>query len=426
MSDNSIDKAIEVVQAAADADSKGDHKEAFRLYNLGVKYFLHALKYEKNESYKKTIREKVNEYLKRAEELKIILEKPPQKAAAEGGKGTPDDDESAKFRNQLMSTIMDDKPNVRWTDVIGLDVAKNMLHEAIFLPLKFPQLFSGEVKRKPWKGILLYGPPGTGKSYLAKAIATEADSTFFNVTSADLVRKWVGEGQQLVRHLFALAREKAPSIIFIDEIDGLMAARNDSASQTSIQMLNQFLMEMEGIKSGGRVLVLGATNVPWLLDAAIMRRFQKRICIDLPDVNARSRIFKTHLGNTPNTLQLENFRTLAERTEKYSASDIGNVVQDAMMQPVRKVLEATHFKTVAAPSKDNPQVMKYDYLTPCSPGDPAAVEMTWNDVPSDNLFEPPVTFRDFEKSLSITRPSVREDDRKKMDEFTDAYGMEGV
>lgn len=106
------------------------------------------------------------------------------------------DADSKKLRSALSGAILQDKPNIRWEDVAGLDAAKEALKEAVILPIKFPQLFAGN--RKPWKGILLYGPPGTGKSYLAKAVATEANSTFFSVSSSDLVSKWMGESERYV------------------------------------------------------------------------------------------------------------------------------------------------------------------------------------------------------------------------------------
>ncbi|KIY97782.1 Vacuolar protein sorting-associated protein 4 [Monoraphidium neglectum] len=123
------------------------------------------------------------------------------------------------MRGALGGAVITEKPNVKWDDVAGLEGAKEALKEAVILPVKFPQFFTG--KRKPWSGILMYGPPGTGKSYLAKAVATEADSTFFSISSSDLVSKWLGESEKLVTQLFSLARDSAPSIIFIDEVGSL-------------------------------------------------------------------------------------------------------------------------------------------------------------------------------------------------------------
>lgn len=190
--------------------------------------------------------------------------------------------------------IVTETPNVKWDDVAGLDAAKESLKEAVILPIKFPHLFTG--KRTPWRGILLYGPPGTGKSYLAKAVATEAKSTFFSVSSADLVSKWMGESERsvcsvrsyvphkvlltmvpsnlrLVRQLFTMAREQKPAIIFIDEVDSLCGTRGEGESEASRRIKTEFLVQMNGVGNDDTgVLVLGATNIPWQLDNAIKRR----------------------------------------------------------------------------------------------------------------------------------------------------------
>lgn len=190
---------------------------------------------------------------------------------------------------------MSEKPNIKWDDVAGLEGAKASLKEAVILPIKFPHLFTG--KRTPWKGILLYGPPGTGKSYLAKAVATEAKSTFFSVSSSDLVSRWQGDSERyvlplymwtkhkhaenlitscphrLVKNLFELARESKPAIIFIDEIDSLAGSRNDTETEGSRRIKTEFLVQMNGVGHDDTgVLVLGATNIPWQLDNAIKRR----------------------------------------------------------------------------------------------------------------------------------------------------------
>ena len=186
-----------------------------------------------------------------------------------------------------------------WDDVAGLSSAKDALKEAVILPIKFPQLFTG--KRKPWSGILLYGPPGTGKSFLAKAVATQSNSTFFSVSSSDLVSKWMGESERLVKQLFAMAREARPSIIFIDEVDSLCGTRNEAESEASRRIKTEFLVQMNGVNNDDQtdVLVLGATNIPWALDSAIKRRFEKRVYIPLPELDARRRMFELNIGATP-------------------------------------------------------------------------------------------------------------------------------
>ena len=164
----------------------------------------------------------------------------------------------------MSDAIVTDKPNVKWEDISGLENAKNALKEAVILPIKFPEIFTGA--RKPWKGILLYGPPGTGKTFLAKACATEANGTFFSVSSSDLMSKYVGESQKLIKTLFNLARDKKPSIIFIDEVDSMCGKRSEGgqSNEASRRVKTEFLVQMQGVgKDDQGILVLGATNLPW-------------------------------------------------------------------------------------------------------------------------------------------------------------------
>ncbi|KAE9550327.1 hypothetical protein FO519_006459 [Halicephalobus sp. NKZ332] len=282
-------------------------------------------------------------------------------------------------------------------------------------------------QRKPWRGILLFGPPGTGKSYIAKAVATEAqNSTFISVSSSDLVSKWLGESEKLVKQLFEIARQNKPSIIFIDEVDSLCSSRSDNESESARRIKTEFLVQMQGVgNDSDGILVLGATNIPWVLDAAIRRRFEKRIYIPLPEVNARKDMFKLHIGNTDHNLNDEDFKLLASKTEGYSGHDISMVVRDALMQPVRKVQSATHFKRVSGPGRDNPEIIVHDLLTPCSPGDPGAVPMTWTDVPGEKLAEPILNMSDMLRSLMNTKPTVNSADLQKLDDFKKDFGQEG-
>ncbi|KAI1160595.1 P-loop containing nucleoside triphosphate hydrolase protein [Nemania serpens] len=429
-----LGRAIDTVRRAIDADNGNQYDKAYQLYYQSLELFMLALKWEKNPKSKEMIRQKTGEYMDRAEKLKAHLvdgdakRKKPGMVGANGsstggtGKGKQDgedgvvDDDSRKLRNALAGAILQDRPNVKWDDVAGLDGAKEALKEAVLLPIKFPHLFTG--KRQPWKGILLYGPPGTGKSYLAKAVATEAKSTFFSVSSSDLVSKWMGESERLVKQLFAMARENKPSIIFIDEVDALCGPRGEGESEASRRIKTEMLVQMDGVgKDSTGVLVLGATNIPWQLDAAIRRRFQRRVHISLPDLAARTTMFRLAIGETPTTLTSEDCRALAKLADGYSGSDIAIAVQDALMQPVRKIQQATHFKEV--------QVDNVIKVTPCSPGDPGAKEMTWDDVDGELLLEPLVDFKDFVKAIKSSRPTVAAEDLNRNSEWTKEFGSEG-
>lgn len=432
---NYLDRAIEILRKAIDEDVKREYASACEYYLKALDYFMLARKYEKNDKSKELIELKIKEYLTRAEALKkhLMEEKRGKSAVGVSGSGSPtekskdgeddnQDPEVKKLRAGLVGAILSETPDVKWDDVAGLEGAKASLKEAVILPIKFPHLFTG--KRTPWRGILLYGPPGTGKSFLAKAVATEAKSTFFSVSSSDLVSKWQGDSERLVKNLFQLARESKPAIIFIDEIDSLAGTRNESESEGSRRIKTEFLVQMNGVGHDDTgILVLGATNIPWQLDNAIKRRFEKRIYIPLPGPEARRRMFEIHVGNTPCELTSKDYRVLANRTEGYSGSDISIIVRDALMQPVRKVISATHFRRVADPDASSRALTKW---TPCSPGDPDAVEKSWSDIGSDELLEPPLKLADFLKSLDVTRPTVTEADIKRHDDWTKESGNDGA
>ncbi|KAH7946319.1 hypothetical protein HPB49_023107 [Dermacentor silvarum] len=425
MSNNTaLQKAIDLVTRATEEDKNKNYAEALRLYEHAVEYFLHAIRYEaQTDRAKESIRSKCVQYLDRAEKLKEYLrtktkEKKPVKQGENSDKkednSSDSDDENPekkKLMNQLEGAIVMEKPNVKWSDVAGLHAAKEALKEAVILPIKFPHLFTG--KRKPWKGILLFGPPGTGKSYLAKAVATEANnSTFFSVSSSHLVSKWLGESEKLVRNLFEMARNQKPSIIFIDEIDSLCSTRSDNENDATRRIKTEFLVQMQGVGNDtDGILVLGATNIPWVLDSAIRRRFEKRIYIPLPEEPARMHMFKSSL--------VKERRALAE--QDCASLPCANNVTHVMTG----VQTATHFRRVRGPSRSDPNVIVDDLLTPCSPGSPGAIEMSWMDVPGEKLLEPTVTMSDMLLSLSTAKPTVNDADLDKLRKFMNDFGQEG-
>ncbi|KAJ5616300.1 hypothetical protein N7537_001414 [Penicillium hordei] len=427
-----LGRAIDTVKKAIENDNDGEYEKAYQMYYSALELFMLALKWEKNPKSKEMIRSKAGEYMDRAEKLKNHLAEDRKKPSAVGangkvaqgsGKGGKEDDDNGedadakKLRSALQGAILSDKPNVKWEDVAGLENAKEALKEAVILPIKFPHLFTG--KRQPWKGILLYGPPGTGKSYLAKAVATEANSTFFSVSSSDLVSKWMGESERLVKQLFNMARENKPAIIFIDEVDALCGPRGEGESEASRRIKTELLVQMDGVgKDSKGVLILGATNIPWQLDAAIRRRFQRRVHISLPDFNARMKMFMLAVGSTPCQMTQTDYRQLADLSEGYSGSDISICVQDALMQPIRKIQGATHYKKVLIEGAEK--------LTPCSPGDAGALEMSWLDVDADKLLEPALTLKDFIKAVKNSRPTVSGEDLTRNAEWTQEFGSEGA
>ncbi|KEH29865.1 AAA-type ATPase family protein [Medicago truncatula] len=433
MYSNFKEQAIEFVKQAVTEDNSGNYAKAFPLYMNALEYFKTHLKYEKNPKIKEAITQKFTEYLRRAEEIRAVLDdggpgpasngdaavatKPKTKGKG-GGEGEGEDAEQSKLRAGLNSAIVREKPNVKWNDVAGLESAKQSLQEAVILPVKFPQFFTG--KRRPWRAFLLYGPPGTGKSYLAKAVATEADSTFFSVSSSDLVSKWMGESEKLVSNLFEMARESAPSIIFVDEIDSLCGTRGEgNESEASRRIKTELLVQMQGVgHNDQKVLVLAATNTPYALDQAIRRRFDKRIYIPLPDLKARQHMFKVHLGDTPHNLTESDFEHLARKTEGFSGSDIAVCVKDVLFEPVRKTQDAMFFFK-------SPEGM----WIPCGQKQQNAVQVTMQDLATQGLaskiLPPPISRIDFDKVLARQRPTVSKSDLDVHERFTKEFGEEG-
>ncbi|OIW03886.1 hypothetical protein TanjilG_30162 [Lupinus angustifolius] len=387
MYSNFKEQAIEYVKQAVEEDNAGNYAKAFPLYMNALEYFRTHLKYEKNFKIREAIMVKFTEYLRRAEEIRAVLDEGGPAPSSNGGGGgggggggDGEDPEQAKLRAGLNSAIIREKPNVNWNNVAGLESAKQALQEAVILPVR---------------AFLLYGPPGTGKSYLVKAVATEADSTFFSISSSDLVSKWMGESEKLVSNLFQMARDNAPSIIFIDEIDFLCGQRGEgNESEASRRIKTELLVQMQGVGNNDqKVLVLAATNTPYALD-------------------------QVHLGDTPHNLTESDFEHLASKTEGFSGSDLSVCVKDVLFEPVRKTQDAMFFFKSSE-----------GMWIPCEPKQQGAVQITMQELAAKGLaskiLPPPITRTDFDKVLARQRPTVSKGDLEVHERFTKEFGEEG-
>ena len=244
-----------------------------------------------------------------------------------------------------------ERPNVRYQDIGGLDQQIQEVREVVELPLKKPELFK-ELGITPPKGILLYGPPGTGKTMLAKAVATESNASFIHVVASEFAQKFVGEGARVVRDVFELARKKAPSIVFIDEIDAIGAKRVDlgTIGEREVQRtLMQLLAEIDGFQPLDNVKIIAATNRIDILDPALLRpgRFDRLIEIPLPNIEGRKQILRIYLQKmkVDNSVNVDE---LAMMTEGFSGADLRNLCTEAGYIAIRNdsnVISMTHFKS---------------------------------------------------------------------------------
>ncbi|XP_020223152.1 katanin p60 ATPase-containing subunit A1 [Cajanus cajan] len=302
-----------------------------------------------------------------------------------------------ELAEMLERDVLETSPGVRWDDVAGLNEAKRLLEEAVVLPLWMPEYFQGI--RRPWKGVLMFGPPGTGKTLLAKAVATECGTTFFNVSSATLASKWRGESERMVRCLFDLARAYAPSTIFIDEIDSLCNARGASGEhESSRRVKSELLVQVDGVNNSSTnedgtrkiVMVLAATNFPWDIDEALRRRLEKRIYIPLPNFESRKELIRINL-KTVEVAPNVNIDEVARRTEGYSGDDLTNVCRDASLNGMRR--------KIAGKTRDEIKNMS-----------------------KDEISKDPIAMCDFEEALKKVQPSVSQADIERHAKWFAEFG----
>jgi spastin len=245
-----------------------------------------------------------------------------------------------KILDHILNEVVEHKPSVSWDDIAGLQDAKQTLYETVILPSLRPDLFNG--LRAPSKGVLLFGPPGNGKTMLARAVASQSKSTFFSISASSIVSKYHGESEKLVQALFAAARYLSPSVVFIDEIDSILSARSSDEHEASRRMKTEFLVQMDGVVSNSgeqpyRVLLMGATNRPFELDDAILRRFPKRVHIPLPDAVARKALIQNLIKGQHVRLSKGEMDRVAQLTEGFSGSDLANLCQETALLPLREM-----------------------------------------------------------------------------------------
>ncbi|KAL9271991.1 Spastin-like protein [Drosera capensis] len=286
-----------------------------------------------------------------------------------------------KLEEMINTLIVDRSPSVKWDDVAGLEKAKQALFEMVILPTQRRDLFTG--LRRPPRGLLLFGPPGNGKTMLAKAVASETQATFFNVSASSLTSKWVGEAEKLVRTLFMIAIEKQPSVIFFDEIDSLMSTRMANEHDASRRLKSEFLVQFDGVSSNpdDLVIVIGATNKPQELDDAVLRRLVKRIYIPLPDESVRRLVLKQKLKGQAFSLPSSDLERLVTET---NGSDLQALCEEAAMMPIRE-----HGSNILKVKANQVRPLRYE---------------------------------DFQRAMSVIRPSLQKSRWVELERWNEEFG----
>lgn len=296
-----------------------------------------------------------------------------------------------KIVEQVCNEIMDNSSQTSWDDIAGQNEAKQLIKELVVWPMMNTELFRGA--RAPPKGLLLFGPPGTGKTLIGKAVAGNINATFFNISASSLTSKWIGEGEKMVRALFAVAGRLQPSVIFIDEIDSLLSARKaEGEHEASRRLKTEFLVQMEGCDSSSadrRVLLIGATNRPEELDEAARRRMPKQLYVPLPCETARKQMVLRTLREVKSNLSEEDLTKLVQKTDGYSGSDMRNLIQEACQGPVRDIMSIK--------------------------GESAVVGLTDQDLR-------PVVLKDFQKAARAQRASVSPEEIERYELYNHKHG----
>ncbi|CAG6017863.1 unnamed protein product [Menidia menidia] len=290
-----------------------------------------------------------------------------------------------KIVELIMSEIMDHGPPVAWDDIAGLEFAKTTIKEIVVWPMLRPDIFTG--LRGPPKGILLFGPPGTGKTLIGKCIACQSGATFFSISASSLTSKWVGEGEKMVRALFAIARCHQPAVIFIDEIDSLLSQRTDGEHDSSRRIKTEFLVQLDGAATAAedRILVVGATNRPQEIDEAARRRLAKRLYIPLPEAAARRQIVTNLMAREKNQLKEPELDSVVTASEGFSGADMTQLCREAALGPIRSI----HLADIASITADQVR---------------------------------PIAYCDFQEALRTVRPSVSARDLELYEQWNQTFG----
>jgi vacuolar protein-sorting-associated protein 4 len=377
-------KAIQLEVQARKWETKQEWAAALSVDQQAINMLMDAHRECKDKTTKQLITTKLHQWFDAAEVLKKTIASHNKEVSTSTKNETSNDSPtSVKAR----APPNHKRRRYQWSDVVGLERAKNSIQNSMVIPRIYPQLYHNVQLNN--LSCLLYGPPGTGKSFLARVTADELACKFYSVTTSDIMSKWVGESEQQIRQVFTTARNNVPSVLFFDEIDALSTTRSDNMADGSRRMISQLLVEMDGIDSDNTgLLILGATNHPWDIDAAVLRRFTDRVLVYLPLENDRATMLTQQLPPGEHTLDTKQVGDLAKQTQGMSGADLRSLVNNILLHRGQVLHQAHYF------------YQDEKWWRPCDQDHPHAQRLGAGDLPIDRLQFGFLTFDMFKQALA--------------------------
>jgi vacuolar protein-sorting-associated protein 4 len=420
-----VQSAAKDVNNGKDAESSGRYREAIVSFTRAIQHYKAAISNEKSLKAKTILSTQVSTIIDKIKELEKMDDSPvaakEKKQPIEGENNN--NDETSRMNGVITSLKLspEELPDITWDDIIGLENVKDLLRDTVQLPLEMPQIFYGN--RQPPTSLLLYGPPGTGKTHIMKALAKQSNLTFFPITTASIISKYVGDSAKYIKAMFETIKASKPCILFIDEIDALCTDRETGQqSGESTKAINEFLIQLDGITKDDMsgVLLVGATNLPWRIDGGVLRRFNRRIYIPLPSIDDRHRLLQYCISFNENdvgpVIDNEALWKVAERTVNFSGSDINNLIKAAYAHTIRLIVTATHFKA-SGTTKEN------FYIIPCSATDEGARPLIYQNIKDKSKIKSPaITLEHIILSLDKIKSAVNPDTLNRYETWTELYG----
>lgn len=420
-----MDKAVEHLRAALTLDCNGKFAVALNAYLAGVPLLLEAAKDPSLSVFVQDFfKAKCKQYLSRIQTIRDCMEKSEE---------VPHNNYIDKHQSSWLQLEDSNKdafsyysevpsPLVALYNFAGHPECKDFIEKNVILPLRFPGVLDRVTRVK--RGILLYGLPGIGKTYLIQAILSSVSCPYLCIPSSDLVSR-VYSTEQILKHIqniFEWARKNQPCLLCFEDLDVLCHPDHNKPESTSSQAREELTSQLQGYSADNQVTVIGSTQTPWYLTGKLVRKFDRRFMLTLPELEDRIAIFKHHLSDVKHGLTEDDFRKVGERTCRFTGADLVCLARDVAMQTVRHIQDATHYKKIIVDKTDSKEAQE-EMLTPCAPDEPGALEITWEFLNADKLYVPPATIADVDKCLMRCLPSCSEDEVVKMAKWGEEFGQ---